>query len=190
MVDSDSERTQKLLSETNAQIADLTTRINAIPTAEVGLEAIDREYQTKKLNYDTLLAQQQKIDVGADAAKDFQDGGIQVVDPANLPERPVAPKRFALTVGGFGIGLALGLLLAIAVEFRRLFTIQTTEDAKHYTGLPVLASIPELLTASEARALPRRHKLAMAVGVAAALVTMPALAFVLRSTHVLEKFLL
>jgi polysaccharide chain length determinant protein (PEP-CTERM system associated) len=190
MVDSDSERTQKLLSETSAQIADLTERINAIPTAEVGLEAIDREYQTKKLNYDTLLAQQQKIDVGADAAKDFQDGGIQVVDPANLPERPVAPKRFALTVAGFGIGMALGLLLAIAAELRKLFTIQTTEDAKHYTGLPVLASIPELLTPAEARAIPRRHQLAMAAGVAAAFVTIPALVFVLRATHVLEKFLL
>ena len=190
MVDSDSDRTQKLLSETNSQIADLTARINEIPTAEVGLEAIDREYQTKKLNYDNLLAQQQKIDVGADAAKDFQGGGIQVVDPANLPERPVAPKRFALTAAGFGIGMALGFLLAIAVELRRLFTIQTTEDAKHYTGLTVLASIPELLTAAEARAIPRRHKLAMTAGVAAAFFTMPALAFVLRSTHVLEKFLL
>ena len=190
MVESDSDRTQKLLSETNGQIADLTERINAIPMAEVGLQAIDREYQTKKLNYDNLLAQQQKIDVGADAAKDFQGGGIQVVDPANLPERPVAPKRAALTVGGFGIGMALGFLLAISAELRRLFTIQTTEDAKHYTGLPVLASIPELLTAAEARAIPRRHKLAMAAGLAAALVTMPALAFVLRLTHVLEKFLL
>lgn len=190
MVDSDSERTQKLLSETHAQIADLTERINAIPNAEVGLEAIDREYQTKKLNYDNLLAQQQKIVVGADAAKDQQGGGIQVVDPANLPERPVAPKRFALTVAGFGVGMVLGLLLAILSELRRLFTIQTTEDAKHYTGLPVLASIPELLTPAEARAIPRRHKLAMAAGVAAAFVTMPALVFVLRLTHVMEKFLL
>jgi polysaccharide chain length determinant protein (PEP-CTERM system associated) len=190
LTESDSARTQKLLSETSAQIADLTGRINAIPNAEVGLEAIDREYQTKKLNYDNLLAQQQKIDVGADAAKDFQGGGIQVVDPANLPERPVAPKRFALTVAGFGIGMALGLLLAIAIELRRLFTIQTTEDAKHYTNLPVLASIPELFTAAEARAVPRRHALAMAAGVAAAFVAIPALIFVLRSTHVLEKFLL
>jgi len=190
MVDSESDRTQKLLSETNAQIADLTGRINAIPTAEVGIEAIDREYQTKKLNYDNLLGQQQKIDVGADAAKDFQGGGIQVIDPANLPERPVAPKRFALTAGGFGVGMALGLLLAMAAELRKLFTIQTTEDAKHYTGLPVLASIPELMTPAEARAIPRRHQLAMAAGVAAAFVTMPALVFVLRATHVLEKFLL
>ena len=190
MVDSDMDRQQKLLNETNQQIADLDARINAIPNAEVGLEAIDREYQTKKLNYDNLLAQQQKIVVGADAAKDQQGGGIQVVDPANLPESPVAPKRLMLTVAGFGVGLALGLLLAVAVEMRRLFTIQTAEDAKHYTSLPLLASIPELMTPAEARAIPRRQKLAMAAGIAIAIFTVPALAFVLRLTHVFDKFLL
>ncbi|MGZ8842901.1 MAG: GumC family protein [Pyrinomonadaceae bacterium] len=190
MMDGDTQRQQKLLSETNAQIADLDTRINAIPNAEVGLEAIDREYQTKKFNYDTLLAQQSKVVLGADAAKDQQQGGIQVVDPANLPERPVAPKRFMLTAAGFGIGLALGLLLALSLELRRLFTIQTIEDAKHYTGLPVLVSIPELLTASEARAIPRRKAFAMAAGIAFAIVAIPMLAFVLRLTHVFEKFLM
>ncbi|HMH43520.1 MAG TPA: GNVR domain-containing protein [Pyrinomonadaceae bacterium] len=190
MMDSDTERQQKMLDETNKQIGELDARINAIPNAEVGIEAIDREYQTKKLNYDNLLAQQQKVVMGADAAKDQQGGGIQVVDPANLPERPVAPKRAMLTAAGFGIGLALGLLLAVGFEFRRLFTIQTTEDAKHYTNLPVLATIPELLTAVEARAIPRRKVFAMAASVAFAIVAIPTLAFVLRLTHVFEKFLL
>src|SRR5438034_9243721 len=189
MIDGDMDRQRKLLNETNAQIADLDGRINAIPNAEVGLEAIDREYQTKKLNYDNLLAQQQKIVVGADAAKDQQGGGIQVVDPANLPEYPVAPKRFFLTVGGFGIGFVLGMLIAFACELRRLFTIENIEDANHYTGLPVLASIPELMTPAEARALPRRHNFALAAGIVAVLVTIPLLAFVLRLTHVFEKFL-
>src|ERR1051325_10451141 len=66
-LDSDVDRQQKLLSETNQQIAELDTRINAIPNAEVGIEAIDREYQTKKANYDNLLMQQQKVVIGADA---------------------------------------------------------------------------------------------------------------------------
>ena len=190
MMDGDADRQQKLLTETNRQIAELDERINAIPNAEVGLEALDREYQTKKFNYDTVLAQQQKIVIGADAANQQQGEGIQVVDPANLPERPVAPKRFLLTAGGFAVGLSLGLLLIALFEVRRLFTIQSADDAKHYTGLPVLVAIPELLTPAEARAIPRRQKLAMATGLAVAFVSMPALAFVLRLTHVFERFLL
>jgi hypothetical protein len=46
------------------------------------------------------------------------------------------------------------------------------------------------LTSAEARAIPRRQKLAMAAGIATAFVSMPALVFVLRLTHVMEKFLL
>jgi len=190
MMDSDVERQQKLLSETNSQIADLDSRINAIPNAEVGIEALDHEYQTKKANYDQLLVQQQKINLGANVDNQQLGGGIQVIDPANLPERPVAPKRFLLTAAGFGIGFALGLLLAGVFEIPRLFTIQTADDAKHYTNLPVLVTIPELLTAAEARAVPRRHKLAMAAGFAFTIVAMPTLAFVLRLTHVFERFLI
>src|SRR5438445_1371342 len=189
MMDGDVARQQKVLSETNAQIADLDARINAIPNAEIGLEALDREYQTKKFNYDNLVVQQQKVDIGADAANQQQGGGIQVIDPANLPERPIAPKRGMLTVGGFGLGLALGLFLAGILEIRRLFTIQTVADAKHYTSLPVLVAIPQLLTPAEARAIPRRHKVVMAAGIAAAFLSMPTLAFMLRLTHVFEKFL-
>src|SRR5436309_956756 len=92
MFASDMDRQQQLLNEAHAQIAELDSRINAIPNAEVGLEAIDREYQTKKSNYDTLLLQQQKIVVGADAVEGQQGSGIQVIDPANLPEHPVAPR--------------------------------------------------------------------------------------------------
>lgn len=187
MVEGDMDRQNRLLAETQRQIAELNVRINAIPNAEVALQGIEREYQTKKTNYDNLLLQQSKIVVGADAAKEQQSGGIQVVDPANLPEKPVAPKRLMLTAGGFGMGMALGLLLIMIFEVRRLFTIQTIEDAKHYTNLPVLASIPELLTPAEAVAIPRRRSLALAAGIAASVIAVPMLAFVLTMTHVFEK---
>lgn len=186
MAEGDMDRQKRLLDSTNQQIAELNARINAVPEAEVGLQGLDREYQTKKTNYDNLLLQQQKISVGADAAKEQQSGGIQVVDPANLPEKPVAPKRLAITAGGFGLGFALGMILILAFEVRRLFTIQTIEDAKHYTSLPVLASIPELLTPTEAVAIPRRRNLALAAGIAAAVVAVPMLALVLSMTHVFE----
>jgi len=187
MVEGDMDRQARLLEETNKQIADINVRINAVPNAEVGLGALDREYQTKKTNYDNLLLQQQKIVVGADAAREQQGGGIQVIDPANLPEKPVAPKRLVLTVGGFCIGFGLGILLVLIVEIRRLFTIQSVDDAKHYTTLPVLASIPELMTPAEVLAIPRRKNLALAAGIGAAVAAIPMLAFVLTMTHVFEK---
>ena len=83
--------------------------------------------------------------------------------------------------------MALGMLLVLIFEVRRLFTIQTIADAKHYTALPVLASIPELMTPAEALSVPRRQNLALAAGFAATVVAVPMLAFVLTMTHVFER---
>ena len=91
-----------------------------------------------------------------------------------------------LVVLALGVGLGIGLLLVAIFEIPLLLTIQTTEDARHYTNLPVLIAVPELLTPQEARSLPRRRKLLLTAGVLATLVSIPALALALRLTHVFE----
>jgi len=157
-----------------------------VPGAEVALQALDREYETKKTAYDKLLDEQQKIALSTQAAQEQQAQGIAVIDPANLPAKPVAPKRLLLVAMAVAAGLALGLLLAGIFEIPLLLTIQTTEDARHYTGLPVLIAVPELMTPQEARSLPRRRRLLLAAGVVATIVSIPLLALALRLTHVFE----
>jgi polysaccharide biosynthesis transport protein len=186
LAENEIKRQQSLLADNEKQIGGLIERINNVPGAEVALAQIDREYQTKKAAYDSLLAQQSKIALGADAATQEQGEGINLVDPANLPSQPVAPKRLMLVGVGLGLGLAVGLLLTGIREVPRLMTIQTTEDARHYTGLPVLMSVPELLTPQEARAIPRRRRLLLAAGFAATIISIPLLAFALKVTHVFE----
>ena len=188
LVDGEIKRGQSVLSDLDKQIGQVMERINNVPGAEVTLGALDRDYQTKKAQYDSLLMQAQKIGLGADAASQQQGEGIQVVDPANLPARPVAPKRLVLMGAGIAIGFAVGLLLAGLFEVPRLLTIQTSEDAAHYTSLPVLMTVPELLTPSEARSIPRRRKLLLATAVAAMFLAIPALALILKLTQVFERF--
>ena len=185
-LDNEIARQQKLQSETERTIQLFTDRINSVPGAEVALGALDREYATKKEAFDKLLTEQQKIELAAKAAQEQQAQGIQVIDSANLPAKPVAPKRLLLVGMALIGGLALGLLLAGIFEVPLLLTIQTAEDARHYTGLPVLISVPELMTPQEARALPRRRRLLLAAGVVATIVSIPLLALALRLTHVFE----
>jgi len=184
--DGEIKRQQQMLADNEQQINALVGRLNNIPGAEVKLGAIEREYETKKAAYDQLLAQQTRINLGADAASQQQSEGIAVVDPANLPSKPVAPKRLMLSAIGLVVGLGLGLVLTVAFEVPRLLTIQTTEDVRHYTGLPVLISVPELLTTQEARAVPRRRRLLLAAGMAVTIVSIPLLALALKLTHVFE----
>jgi polysaccharide chain length determinant protein (PEP-CTERM system associated) len=188
LVDGEIKRQQKMLETIDQQIGQIMQRLNNVPGAEVALGKLDRDYQTKKAAYDSLLVQQQKISLGAEAATQQQGEGIEVVDAANLPSKPVAPKRFMLFAAGLGLGLAFGFLLAGVFEVPRLFTIQSREDATHYTGLPVLVVVPELLTPQESLAIPRRRRLLLAAGVIATLVSIPVLALALRATHVFEFF--
>ncbi|MGH9908631.1 MAG: GNVR domain-containing protein, partial [Pyrinomonadaceae bacterium] len=186
LLDGEIKRKQKTVSEIEQQVGSVVERINSVPGVEVALGALDREYQTKKSTYDSLLVQQQRIALGADATAQQQGETIQVIDAANLPSQPVAPKRFLLFGLGLALGLGFGFVLAGIFEVPKLLTIQSREDALHYTELPVLVSVPELLTAREALALPRRRRLLLAAGIAAAIVSIPVLALFLRATHVLE----
>ncbi|HJX90665.1 MAG TPA: GNVR domain-containing protein [Pyrinomonadaceae bacterium] len=186
MVQGEIKREQGLLAENEKQIATLLERINNVPGAELHLGVIERDYQTKKAAYDQLLQQQRGITLNADAASQQQGESIEVVDPANLPSVPVAPKRLFLSGIGVAVGLGVGLLLTGIFEVPRLLTIQTSEDARHYTGLPVLISVPELLTPQEAKAIPRRRRLLLAAGFVVTIVSIPLLALALKLTHIFD----
>jgi uncharacterized protein involved in exopolysaccharide biosynthesis len=160
-IDRDLARKDTELSQTAAQIESIQARINSVPDVEVGLESLNRDYQTNKVLHDQLLEKKRDADLAATVQINAQGETIQVIDPANLPQTPVAPKRF---------------------------TIQTADDAAHYTGLPVLASVPELLTPQEARRLPQRRMLWLTAGIIATIVAIPALALILKLSHLFDRF--
>lgn len=181
-------RQQKMLDDTNRQITDLSQRMDNIPGVQVGLESLNQEYRTAQESYDKLRESQQKNALISDITTSQQGESIAVVDQANLPERPVAPKRPMLILLGLMLGLGAGLALAAAFEVPRLLTIQTTSDAEHYTGLPVLVAVPELMTPQEARKGPRRRLLLLAAGIMVTIISIPALAYALKLTHIFDRF--
>jgi polysaccharide biosynthesis transport protein len=181
-------RQEKQLAQTTAAINELEARVNRIPGTQVGLSAIEREYQTKKVAYDDLLQKQQRASLRKAATDATQAASIQVIDPANLPAQPVAPNRPVLIALGVALGVAIGLLFAAAFEVPRLMTVQTVEDARHYTSLPVLVAVPELLTPREQRRRRARRAALAFAGVLAAVLGAPALAALLWFTRALEMF--
>ncbi|HEY9405215.1 MAG TPA: GNVR domain-containing protein [Pyrinomonadaceae bacterium] len=187
-IDGEIGRQEKLLAQTSAQINEVQGQLSRVPQAEVALGSLDRDYQTKKAAYDELLLKKQKSDLNVAATNSAQGETIQVIDPASLPARPVAPNRLLLIALGLALGLAVGLAFAAAFEVPRLLTIQTVEDARHYTGLPVLISVPELLTPKEERRLRVRRLATAFAGLAITVLSIPALALALRFSRVFDMF--
>jgi polysaccharide biosynthesis transport protein len=185
-LDGEISRQQKLYAQTEASINSIERRLNMVPATDVELEKINRDYASEKAVHEKLLEQQKKAEIAADVAVNQQGEAIAVLDPANLPEKPVAPKRPLLMLLGLAVGLGCGVFIAMAFEAPRLLTVQNGEDAEHYTGLPVLITLPTMLTPREERRLRLRRAAFAVVGVGLAVFAIPALYFVLTRLHLVE----
>lgn len=175
------------ISQTQAQIGGMEARINTIPGVRVSLEGVNNRYETSKTNYEELVKKMQDAESQVQVENNAQGETIQVVDAANLPQYPVAPKKGMLTGLGAVVGLMFGLFLAGIFEIPRLFRVQNIEDAKHYTGLPVLAVVPPLLTHREISWQKRLGLIRVLIGVAVAIVSIPLLIAVLQLSKVFER---
>jgi polysaccharide chain length determinant protein (PEP-CTERM system associated) len=172
--------------QNSGQITAIEARINAIPNVKVALEGVTAQYQSAKQTYDEILKKKNDAETVVGVETNAQGETIRVQDPANVPQSPVAPKRFLLTLLGTAIGLIFGLIFAAFVEIPKLFRIQDVEDAKHYTGLQVLASVPPLLSAGEKTWLKRSRRLKLMAGMAAALGIIPLIVLILQATRLFE----
>ena len=173
--------------QNSGQIGQLEGKINTIPNVKVALEGVNARFASAKGTYDEILKKKNEVGTSLSAIDGQLGETIRVQDPANVPSSPVAPKRFLLTLLGTGVGLVFGLILGAFFEIPRLFKIQNIEDAKHYTGLPVLASVPPLLSAGEKTWIRRSSWLKLAAGFAAALGIIPVIILILQATRVFDK---
>lgn len=87
--------------------------------------------------------QYQKISAKAEEMKSIvvsNDTNIEPLGNTNLPDEAVWPNKPLVIGGAVGLGLALGVLLALLVELlaRR---IRSEDDLEYATGAPVLATV-------------------------------------------------
>ena len=176
------------MRQNSMQIAALESKINTIPNVKVALEGVNNEYERAKKVYEETLNKYNAAQLQVQRESNAQGETISVVDPANLPLSPSnSSKRPLLIVLGAGIGLAIGLFIAAVFEAPRLFKIQNVEDTKHYTGLPVLASVPKLLTDQEISRQKGIHLVKLLAGIIISVASIPLLITVLQMSRILER---
>ncbi len=89
--------------------------------------------------YETLQLKLKQAGIIAGLAS----ANIAVVEPGQLPSRPVDPRPVLDLTLGLGVGLGFGLVTAIGLEAADT-TIRTSEDAESASALPSLAVIPRI----------------------------------------------
>ena len=109
---------EAVLASLQRQIADGTKerdRLEEIARGVPGLQAeytnLNRDYDVLHKNYTELLSRRESMRIAAAADNDAEKVKMQIIDPPQVPQIPVAPKRAAAAVrrAGGGPGAGLGL---------------------------------------------------------------------------------
>ncbi len=113
------------------------------PGIEEQYKVLTRDNDNAQAFYKELLAKKSSADLGSSMENQQQGEQMHILAAAGLPESPSFPSRQLFAAGGMGAGLALGLLIAIWLEFSDK-SIRTEKDAAAIMDLPLLISVPWL----------------------------------------------
>lgn len=100
------------------------------------LSSLNTQYEE---NRDRLLA----AEAGERAENQQMGERLAVVEPPVVPDEPIFPDRLVIALIGLGGGLAVGIILAVGIEFLRR-PIRDPGALKARTDAPVLGVIPIL----------------------------------------------
>lgn len=145
------------------QISLYQGRIQLSPLVQEQFKKLTRDYQTALQFYNDLLAKKNQSEMATDLERRQQGEQFRVMDPPNLPEKPVFPNRPLFALGGLAAGLAIGLGIALLLEMRDK-SVHSERDIEHFLKLPTLALLPTLHegASSRRRALRRKKQMATA----------------------------
>jgi uncharacterized protein involved in exopolysaccharide biosynthesis len=113
------------------------------PTVNEQYKLLTRDNDNAQAFYKDLLSKRDASGLATSMENQQEGEQMEPLGTAGLPDSPSFPNRPLLAAGGFGAGLALGLIIAIWLEFSDK-SIRTEKDAAAIMDLPLLISVPWL----------------------------------------------
>ncbi|MGH9519042.1 MAG: hypothetical protein ACRD2D_05305, partial [Terriglobales bacterium] len=129
--------------DAKAKIAAIQGRIERLPEVEEKLSNLQNAYTVAKANYTALLEKKSAAATGAAMEQQAEGEEFRLVDPANLPQKPVSPNIPRIELMGVVGALLVGVGLAFVMEMRDA-VVRNEADVAFYTELPMLAALPRL----------------------------------------------
>jgi protein tyrosine kinase modulator len=159
----EAKRLQIQNARVNQAIAAYQSSLESLPAGQKEYSELMRDRELTKQRYDQLDLQRQRSMDSIKLNERKQGESLELLDSASLPSSPSQPKRYLIIPAGAVIGLIIGLVIVGMREMRDL-SLKSLKDARLYTQLPILGSVPLL----ENAVLVQRRKQKLWVGWAAA----------------------
>lgn len=143
-----------------ARVLDLSKTIAQTPGNAVQLEALERDYENVRSQYDQAVENRAKAETGETIEALSKGERITVIEQAVAPDKPAKPNRPKILAAGVGVGMMAGIALVAVLEFLR-GAIRRPQDLVGALGITPIASLPYVVTANERQ----RWRIGMTLGV-------------------------
>ena len=137
---------ESVIASLTRQVNDATKerdRLEAIARSAPQLQAefanVNRDYDVVSRRYQELLTRRESMRLSNSADAEGDKVKVQIIDPPQVPQNPVAPKRALMLtgvlLGGLGAGVALAFLLTQLDQ-----SFHTVDDLRNL-GFPVVGGV-------------------------------------------------
>lgn len=126
----------------------LIATIAETPRVGIRLEAMERDYQNLRTQYDTAISNLAKAEIGELIESLSKGRRISVIEQAVRPDRPHSPNRPKIALVGLAAALASAVGLIVALETLRN-VIRRPEDLGSMIGDSMIMTLPYVRTRRE-----------------------------------------
>lgn len=155
--------------ELKTKLSDYEKRIVQTPQVEREYLDLKRDYENSQRRYQELKGKQMEAQAGQQMEKERKGERFSLIEPPQLPEKPVKPNRYAIVF----LGLILSLTVSVGYGFiaESLDTsIRTARRAAAVMGVTTLTVIPYIENITDKQRREKTRKLAMKSAIAGLIV--------------------
>jgi uncharacterized protein involved in exopolysaccharide biosynthesis len=138
------------------KLTDYEKRLQQTPDVERKYLVLNRDYENSVRRYQELTAKQNVAEVGQELEKERKGERFSLIDPPQLPEKPLKPDRPAIIILGFLLSIGSGLGFAAVAESMNN-SVRGVRGVMSVLEFPPLSVIPYLPNSEDlARAVKTR----------------------------------
>ena len=143
-------------------IAIYQARVENVPRREQEYTELSRDYESTRALYQSLSKRHEEAQIAESMEQRQKGEQFRVLDPAVPNSEPASPKRLRLIL--MALMLSAGLAAGAVVLAEQLDTsFHTLDDLRGFSTVPVLVSIPRIVTDTDLRRRQWHTRLAASV---------------------------
>jgi succinoglycan biosynthesis transport protein ExoP len=144
-----------------AAIAAYQTRVENTPKIEQEFQEVSRDYESTKQLYESLVKRHEEAQLAESMEQRQKGEQFRILDPALPSQTPAAPNRLRLLLVSLVLSLGLaGGALMVAEMLDTSF--HSADELREFSSVPVLVSIPRIVTDADRQREQQRFRLAVA----------------------------